>query len=112
MFRSKETKIKDLEMFTVFDSKVGIYKEPVLAHNRHDIIRQIQNMFLDPKQNNNQLVTNSEDFQLFKIGEFSRQTGEIVSCHHEHIANFHDLKTAVMQSTNTEHLHPVGIGTT
>lgn len=88
----------DYEYFTLYDSKVGIYKEPMLAINQHDMLRQIDTLMRDPKQQQNQLVTNSEDFQLFKVGAFWKKTGVICGCTPQHIANLHEIRSAVMRS--------------
>lgn len=85
----------DLEYFTIYDSKTKSYKEPSLAINRHDLIRQITNMFADPDQAKNRFLVNAEDFSIFKVGEFDRKTGQITACKHEHIANMHDIRAAV-----------------
>lgn len=93
MFGKKEN--PDLEYFIIQDTKVGVpFREPVLAINRFDILRQIESLFSKPGEETNPLVQNSEDFQLFKIGEYNKRTGVITPCHHEHIANLFELKTA------------------
>lgn len=90
----KKEKQADLEYFTIYDSKVGVYREPMLAINRHDILRQIDGLFRDPAQTRNQLLTNAEDFSLFKCGEYCKRTGQITPTTLEHIANLHEIKAA------------------
>lgn len=95
MFGKKDHEQPDFEYFTIFDSKVAAYRPPMLAINRHDMLRQLDGLFRDPNEQRNQLVTNAEDFSLFKIGSFSKKTGTIVGCNPEHIANLHDIRAAV-----------------
>lgn len=87
----------DLEVFTIFDSKVGNYRLPMTAINKFDIIRQCESLFEDQQQVTNQLVTNAEDFAIFKIGEYDRKTGRLNESNHEHICDLKDLKVAVMR---------------
>lgn len=87
----------DYEYFTLCDTKVGVYREPMLAINQFDMVRQIQSLFKDPAQQQNQIVTNAEDFSLFKVGAFTKKTGEITPCTHEHIANVIDIKIAIQR---------------
>lgn len=93
MFKAKKN--SDLEFFTIYDSKTESYREPMLAINRLDMIRSLEGLFRDSRQATNQLVTNSEDFSLFKVGEFDRKTGLIVSTNHEHIINLHELRSSM-----------------
>ena len=99
----------ELEAFTVFDSKAGIYREPIFAINRHDIMRGYESTIR--KYPDDVLVTNAEDFSLFKIGEYSKKTGQFVATHHEHIANLIDLRSAFMRS-QTPTSGPTGIVST
>lgn len=103
----KTNQAPDFEYFSIYDSKVGIYREPMLAINRHDILRQIDALFRDPQQQQNQLLQNAEDFALYKVGEFSKRTGVITSCPHEHVANLHEIRTAVMQRATPNVQRPV-----
>lgn len=99
MFGKKEAKeTPDFEYFSIYDSKVGVYREPMLAANRFDMVRQIDNLFRDPAQAKNQLLLNSEDFSLFKVGEFTKRTGLIIGCPPEHVANLHEIRAAIARS--------------
>jgi len=97
--KNKEVLPADFEYFTLFDTKVGIYKEPMLAINRHDILRQLDALMRDPEQQKNQLVTNAEDFQLFSVGNFTKRSGQIATWQPEHVANLHEIKQAATRST-------------
>jgi len=97
MFQKKPA--PEFEYFTVHDTKTGSYREPVMAVNRHDLLREISNIFNDPqKRLTSQYFLNAEDFQIFKIGEYSKSTGVITPCQPEHVANFHDLKSATLRA--------------
>jgi len=87
------------EFFTIFDSKTGIYREPRLSINKHDIMREIENLFKDPAHTKAQLVVNAEDFSIFKVGDYDSKTGEIrPTAAPEHIANLHDIRSAIARS--------------
>lgn len=94
MFKNGKKQNSDLEFFAIYDSKTESYREPMLAQNRLDMIRSLESLFRDDRQASNPLVTNSEDFSLFKVGEYDRKTGLIVSTNHEHIINFHELRSS------------------
>lgn len=88
----------DKQFFTIYDSKVGTYRAPILAINEHDVLRQIDTLFRDPDQKRNQLLLNAEDFSLFKIAEYSEKTGEIRPIEPiQHVANLHDIRSVVQR---------------
>lgn len=94
MFGNK-SKDADYEYFTIYDSKTQSYRMPMPAINAHDMLRQIDGLFRDPQQAQNQLITNAEDFSLFKCGEYTQKTGELVGTKLEHIANLHDIRASI-----------------
>lgn len=112
----KKNNNADFEYFTIYDTKVGVYKQPMLAINKHDILRQTEALFRDPQQTQNQLLTNAEDFQLFKIGEYTSRTGTITPCEPEHVANLHEIRTLVQRSIDSRmpprDVNQVGISST
>lgn len=93
-FLKKETN-HDLEIFTIYDSKSQSYREPTYAKNKFVIMRELEQLYRDKSQINNQLVTNAEDFSLFKIGEYWLKNGQIESCKPTHIANMHEIKASL-----------------
>lgn len=95
MLKNGKKNNADLEFFTIYDSKTESYREPMLAQNRFDMIRSLEGLYRDSRQATNQLITNAEDFALFKVGEFDRKTGLIVSTNHEHIINLHELRSSI-----------------
>lgn len=95
MFKKKETS-PDLEFFTVFDSKSKSYAEPFPAPNSEVLLRDFANAFRKPDAwQNNKYLINAEDFAIFRIGSFNRQTGELETQRAEHVANLHDLRAMV-----------------
>lgn len=100
MFGSKKEK-PDLEMFVMFDSKVGAYDRPFFALNKDDLLREVlNNMRKDAKDPNcqNKFYINAEDFSIFKIGEYYRQSGEITPQTATHVVNLHELKVLAQPS--------------
>lgn len=80
-------------MFAIFDSKANAYgQQPTFAMNKDVLLREILQLFRDPAQAKNQLLTNAEDFSIFRIGAYDRKTGQISPKNHEHVANLHDLR--------------------
>lgn len=93
----------DLEFFTVYDSKAGIYAEPFPAPNREVVIRDFANAFKkDDASKVNRYFINAEDFSVFKVGSFDVKTGTLLSQNAEHVINLHDLRAA----TSTGALSP------
>jgi len=100
MFGKKDEKVNpDFEVFVIYDSKVGVYRMPIFAINKYDLIREFDRTFRDPQEQRNQYFTNAEDFALFKIGEYSKRSGQITPTTPEHIVNLHELRTTVQYST-------------
>lgn len=99
MWKKEKTK-PDLEIYVIFDSKVGIYKDPMFSINEWSIIRDYERLVRDEKARDNELVSNAEDFQLFRIGTYSRQTAEIVATTPVHVVNFHEVKSKVISDLN------------
>lgn len=107
-FRAKNDDARfDREFFTIYDSKTGIYREPMIAFNQHDILRQIHNMMQDPAQLKNPLVTNAEDYSLFMVGAYDQKSGEIRPTQPlTHIANLHDIRAAIQRTQPDPTLTP------
>lgn len=92
MFNKKKEN-PGLEIFTVFDSKSGIYDAPALSPNKNVLMRDVINMLKDPEQKKNKFLINAEDYSIFKIGTFDKLTGQLTTHNLEHVANMHDLRT-------------------
>jgi len=98
LFGNKNGAHRDVEFFTIFDSKTKSYRDPMTAVNAEDMVRAVVNMMRDPNQAQNPLILNSEDYSLFRIGSFSRVNGVLETQNLEHIANFHDLRALAQPS--------------
>lgn len=98
MFGKNKTHQSDLELFTVYDSKSQSYREPVQAPNKDVLLREILNLFKNPSEARNILLTNAEDYSLWRIGTFDKKSGKIESSNPEHIANLHDLRALATPS--------------
>ncbi len=95
MFGRSDSEEADAMVFCIFDSKGRFYDRPLFEKNEETIRRDIYNMFCDERQARNPLFVNAEDFSVFKIGEFSKKTGELTSCKPTHVLNLHDLRALV-----------------
>lgn len=93
MFTKKEIN-SDIEIFTVYDSKVESYDFPIFAQSKAALIRDILNIFGDPQQKNNKHLVNAEDFSVFKIGSYSKKEGKLHTHQPEHVVNLHELRSA------------------
>lgn len=95
MFGIGKSNDNDREYFAIYDSKVRNYRDPILAFNREDLIREIENLMSSPKEQRNPLVMNAEDFSLFKVGAWDSKKGEIKPCVHEHVINFIEVRSMI-----------------
>lgn len=95
--QNKNEKVKDFQLFSIYDSKAGFYRKPMLAETEFDIMREYQGMCLNPQQSD-VIVTNAEDFQVFRVGWFNKKEGLMVGQSPEHVFNLHELKTAALRT--------------
>lgn len=65
-----------LKMFTVFDSKVGAYTNPILARSAGEAMRSFGAACCDVKHDFHRYA---EDYTLFEIGEWDELTATIVT---------------------------------
>ncbi|WNK14270.1 MAG: nonstructural protein [Microvirus sp.] len=95
MFGRKSENQVDQHVFAIYDSKAQTYNQPIFALNSLIIARELEAMFTDPNETKNFLVTNSEDYTLFKIGEYDRKTAKFIPCAPEAIFSMHEIKASV-----------------
>lgn len=93
MFGKNKKASTDLEFYSVYDSKAQVYDLPALALNKESLLRDVLNMLRDPRQVRNKYLTNAEDYSIFRIGSFSKETGMITAQNPEHIVNMHELRS-------------------
>lgn len=111
MFGKNKIGNEQLQFMTIFDTKVQVYRDPILCVNEHALIRDIQQMFRDPQeQAKNQLYTNAEDFQIFRVGYWCRQTGVITPVNQEHVVNLHEIKAIVPKAEEMRTVNQAGAG--
>lgn len=85
----------DLEIFIIFDTKTNSYGTPAFSKNQFTLIREMEQMLKDPAQSKNQLVTNAEDFQIFRVANYDQKTGKMETWQPEHIANVHQIQAGL-----------------
>lgn len=90
----KKDKDHDLEIFVIYDSKPNNYRDPIVSPNQFEMVRAYENIIRTNPSD--QLVTNSEDFAIFRIGRYWKKTGKMELCDKEHIANLHEIKFAYL----------------
>lgn len=104
MFGKKQTQDPDQQVFAIFDTKVNAYKDPIFAVNKFDLYRQIEHVF--KTQPDAQLVTNSEDFQVFHLGDYYRKTGELITQQPTHCFNLHEIRSSLLAKNGPGALSP------
>lgn len=92
MFGRSEKNDNDFSLFAIYDTKAQVYRLPIPEKDSAIVVRQIEKLFQDPSQNQNDFVSHAEDFAVYKIGEYNCKTGVISPCRPEHIVNVHELR--------------------
>lgn len=106
MFGHKRNDEKpDLQIFVVYDTKAETYQNPILVKDKWDLIRDFESMCRT--KGDSTLVTNAEDFQIYKIGSYFSSQGKLVPTHPEHVCNLHEVKSSVLTRLQTAGLQPV-----
>lgn len=65
-----------LQIYAVFDSKVGIYGQPICARARGEAVRTFNMACQDESL---PFKKYAGDYRLFFIGEYNDQTGELIA---------------------------------
>lgn len=68
---------------SVFDKKTSLYHNPVTVRSIGDAIRDFETLKKNP---DNRYGQHPEDYELYKIGEFNDDNGEIVTSKPMHLA--------------------------
>lgn len=63
-----------LNIYTIKDTIIGEFQNPIISNNDKTMQRALKETMLDKE---NDLYKYSKDLQLFKLGEYNTQTGEI-----------------------------------
>lgn len=90
--KQKERKSSDLDVFIIYDSKVGSYERPHFERNGQVVMREILNMFRDPAQAKNKYLVNAEDYSVYRVGTLDVSSGKLECFAPEHVCNMHDLR--------------------
>lgn len=64
-----------LKVFTVFDSKVGAYGNPIFLRSKGEALRVFEHTVNTP---DHQFAKNPEDFTLFELGSFDEEKAKFV----------------------------------
>lgn len=78
-----------LQVFAIRDLKME-FRQPFFAFSSASVIRELTKTL--KSQSEDSLVTNPEDFQLFKVGEFDTTQGMFLNVESTFILNVNDLK--------------------
>lgn len=66
-----------LNLYSIFDRKMGVYLAPFPSRGDVDATRSLVSGLSHPDVKNTPLGQHPEDFDLVKIGVFNDETGEI-----------------------------------
>jgi len=67
-----------LKMFSVFDSKAGVFAQPFFTHNNLTATREFADSVNNPESRFNK---HPEDFTLFACGEYDDTKGLVIPLH-------------------------------
>lgn len=63
-----------------------------------DFLREFLNFMTDPAEQRSKIILNAEDYSVFKIGSYDKETGKIETLPTlEHVVNMHDLRAQAKQ---------------
>ncbi|AZL82705.1 nonstructural protein [Apis mellifera associated microvirus 4] len=88
-----------VQLFSVFDTKSRIYLAPFVARSQVDATRQIASSFRDPQMKDTPVGQNPEDFELFLVGSFDDESGDMSVCKPTFVANLGNLRDDSRGST-------------
>lgn len=80
-----------MKVFTIKDKKANYYYPPQLYRNVDEAVRACKNSV--DKNDGSLFCKNSEDFSLFRIGEWDEVTGTYTVLDKTHICDLMDLVT-------------------
>lgn len=88
-----------LKVFTIYDSKVQAYKQPVFMRNSGEAIRAMQEILTDPQHNFTKFC---EDYTLFELGEYDDENASFnLHLTPKSVAKLNELKKPVETSKPT-----------
>lgn len=75
-------------LFTIYDNKAAIYNTPFSQNNNAEAMRTFADMANDEKTT---ISKHPDDYDLYKIGEWNSNNGEVVGTDKTHLANGQDF---------------------
>lgn len=84
-------------MFSVWDSKSGLYGQPYFAQREEVAVRHFAAALSDPES---MLGKFPEDFTLFHIGHFNEESGTLTPCTPTSVVGGAVLKSALAKGGN------------
>lgn len=88
LFKENTMTLKPLlvkPLCAVYDKKTGLFDPPMITRHVGEVIREIQLLY---KNKETKFGKNPEDFDLYQIGTFNEETGEItMQTPHVHLAS-------------------------
>lgn len=98
--QNQEAQKPDLNVFVVYDSKSKSYRPPLLSPDEVSIRRDLESFMaaelFSAHKAPDALVTNAEDFSVFRIGTFVKATGVLSTFNPEHVFNLHEVRSEVI----------------
>jgi len=82
----------NLKLFSVYDRKAGTYGQVFSLQTRGVAMRTFQTWVQDP---NSFFAKFPDDFELYEIGEFDVQTGDMISIKPDFVVRASDCKVAL-----------------
>lgn len=80
------------KIFIVKDIKLGTYFTPSYAEHQTELTRALSEIVNAPTiKDSHQFTKYPQDFELFEIGTYNKQTGEITTNDKKFILNFTEL---------------------
>lgn len=88
-----------VHLFSIFDTKSRIFLAPFVARSQVDATRQIAASFRDPNMRETPVGQHPEDFELFLVGFFDDETGDLAVSSKTFVANVGNLRDDSRGST-------------
>lgn len=77
-----------LKIMAIHDAKVQAFAQPFYARSTGEGMREFENIFssTDPRAKDSNYQKHPGDFNLYEIGEFDDETGELIPSKHVSLA--------------------------
>lgn len=88
----QEKKPKGLMAFALFDKATMQYNQPVFFNSELEARRASELMFSDPRQKDALPVVAPQDYTLFHVGYYDKETAALTPTQPRSILQMHELK--------------------